>query len=178
MLPENTFTELIDKLIYVLYDKDQPLRVKFPYFLKEYMGMEFSSQETWILLGKVVDTGFFEQWFDEGGPVITDIIYLSDKGIELVYSHGTYSKYIVEINSKQQKQQKETEELKRIEKKGKIFSNWNSITSVFYGAIGIIVTILVTLQQCRSNHLDNKIQEQTVKMDSILRAIENLQKQR
>ncbi len=176
MLSEKTFIEVMDILFEALYIDGELHEMNIDVFLTDYAKLELTRAEKWLFIQQLRKSGLGYQVHTEDGD-FKNRLTLSEQALEIIYSHGTYSKYVAEIKAKEEKKRVEDENNKILETKSKKSSNLNNISAVFYGAISIIVTILVSLQQCRESRLNNKVQEQTLKMDSILRAIENLQKQ-
>ncbi len=175
MIPDEMFIAIIDNLLEILYDKKESYRIAFSKFLEDYTELKLNSIEFKMLLDKIVKTGYFHRWVDQSGPAITNDVIVSQAGIELIYSHGTYLALVKE----QQANKIREEELQRIEKenilkkeKAVIFSNriknWESVATIIFGAATIVLSIIAAKQESNLGRIQNTIELQSKKMDSIM----------
>ena len=177
MIPESKFIEIVDLLLDILYDEDREInKIDIDLFLDEYAHLQLNHREKWLFTKRLKESKMGYRISTQDGD-FTNFITITNRAVEIIYSHGTYSKYIGELKAEEEKKQRDEQKLKTIEKRDKIASIWNNFSGVVYGAIGIVVTILTIRQEVHLSQLDKHIKDQTTKMDSILKAVGSLQKQ-
>lgn len=172
--------DFIDSLLNE-FRKDNSIQVHVNNFIESYIeGKNIKLPETEIYhLKLVISTkNAFERVEDENFKP-TEHIILNQNGIDFLEKYGSYAAYKkIEEDEKRQIELKEIEQ-KELEKKkqdkkekAEAFSNrlknWTAIATIIFGAATIVLSILSIKQKADIGHIQDTLEQQSKKMDSIL----------
>jgi hypothetical protein len=138
-------SEIIKLLIHNLYNDGDYQRVHLKEFLEQ-LKLDMHQRDFKILYDEIRGTGMVEFVFDPGGPVLTDIAYLSDEGIKIIKKYKSYYNYLefkAGENRQIQLQKAKEERAKKLESWPKRNWFWVAIIGYFAGIVSTPIQKLI-----------------------------------
>lgn len=173
MIDKAHFVELIDSMCSMLMDKKNEGMVIFlPDFITAFLenkGLDLQNRQKIILRDDIYKTKMFDSVFIEDLlPDQSHQIYLSKYGIKLLTEHESYANFI----DKEDKEKRKAEKKERWKEWRKRFSaalkDANTILTLIFGAATIAISIISLKQEANLSRIEQTLEQQSKKIDSIL----------